>query len=128
MALSYLARLGGAAPPFRTSPRDRVAPAKPALEPGPVRGTRFSPTGPRAMIRAHLRRWRPRPHAQRTGSTPRVRPSGAALQLDPSHRSSQGFLRQVLGFQLGAESLVETVGEVGGRDAQRELHERLRGQ
>src|SRR5213593_1092381 len=34
-------------------------------------------------------RWRPRPHAQRTGSTPRVRPSGAALQLDPSHRSSQ---------------------------------------
>ena len=41
------------------------------------------------MIRAHLRRWRPRPHAQRTGSTPRVRPSGAALQLDPSHRSSQ---------------------------------------
>src|SRR5206468_7939261 len=33
-------------------------------------------------------RWRPRPHAQRTGSTPRVRPSGAALQLDPSHRSS----------------------------------------
>jgi len=34
------------------------------------------------------RRWRPRPHAQRTGSTPRVRPSGAVLQLDPSHRSS----------------------------------------
>src|SRR5438093_5736576 len=28
---------------------------------------------------------------ERTGSTPRVRPSGAALQLDPSHRSSQGF-------------------------------------
>ncbi len=25
---------------------------------------------------------------ERTGSTPRVRPSGAALQLDPSHRSS----------------------------------------
>src|SRR5437867_7264330 len=34
-------------------------------------------------------RWRPRPHAQRTESTPRARPSGAALQLDPSHRSSQ---------------------------------------
>src|SRR5216117_2575762 len=34
-------------------------------------------------------RWRPRPHAQRTESTPRVRPSGAALQLDPSHRSRQ---------------------------------------
>ena len=44
---------------------------------------------PRAMIRAHLRRWHPRPHAQRTQSTPRVRASGAALQLDPSHRSSQ---------------------------------------
>src|SRR6266700_2046964 len=26
---------------------------------------------------------------ERTGSTPRVGPSGAALQLDPSHRSSQ---------------------------------------
>src|SRR5947209_9772802 len=47
---------------------------------------------PRAMIRAHLLRWRPRPHAQRTGSTPRVRPSGAASQLDPSHRSSQSVL------------------------------------
>src|SRR5438309_11468351 len=33
----------------------------------------------------------PRPHAQRTESTPRVRPSGAALQLDPSHRSRQSF-------------------------------------
>src|SRR5438128_8439664 len=43
----------------------------------------------RAMIRAHLRRWRPRPHAQRPESTPRVRPSGGALQLDPSHRSGQ---------------------------------------
>src|SRR5688572_4728941 len=40
------------------------------------------------MIRAHLLRWRPRPHAQRTESTPRVRPSGAASQLNPSHRSS----------------------------------------
>src|SRR5574341_335939 len=39
-------------------------------------------------------RWRPRPHARRTGSTPRVRPSGAALQLDPSPRSSEAFLRQ----------------------------------
>jgi mono/diheme cytochrome c family protein len=32
----------------------------------------------RLRKKAHLRRWRPRPHAQRTGSTPRVRPSGAA--------------------------------------------------
>ena len=43
----------------------------------------------RAMIRAHLLRWRPRPHAQRSRKcTPRARPSGAASQLDPSHRSS----------------------------------------
>src|SRR5678815_2557825 len=41
------------------------------------------------MIRAHLLRWRPRPHAQRRATTPRVRPSGAASQLDPSHRSSR---------------------------------------
>src|SRR5437667_403681 len=32
------------------------------------------------MIRAHPLRWRPRLHAQRTGSTPRVQPSGAALR------------------------------------------------
>jgi rhodanese-related sulfurtransferase len=42
----------------------------------------------RAMIRAHLLRWRPRQPAQRTESTPRRLPSGAASQLDPSHRSS----------------------------------------
>src|SRR5215471_7377454 len=32
-------------------------------------------------------RWRPRSGAQRTGSTPRARLSGAALRLDPSRRS-----------------------------------------
>ena len=42
----------------------------------------------RQGLRAHLLRWRPRPRAQRTGSTPRARTSGAASQLDPSHRSS----------------------------------------
>src|SRR6266508_5434134 len=36
----------------------------------------------RLLKKAHLLRWRPRPHAQRTESTPRVRPSGAALHLD----------------------------------------------
>src|SRR5439155_7755073 len=41
-------------------------------------------------------RWHPRLHAQRTGSTPRVQHSGAALQLDPSHRSSQGFSNGLL--------------------------------
>ena len=60
------------------------------------------------MIRAHLLRWRPRQpahvgraeaearranpeilaSASEPQSTPRVRPSGAASQLDPSHRSS----------------------------------------
>ena len=34
-------------------------------------------------------RWRPRQPAQRTASTPRRLPSGAASQLDPSHRSSR---------------------------------------
>ena len=51
---------------------DRAAPAHPA----------------RAMRRAHLLRWRPRPGAQRRETTPRARASGAASQLDPSHRSS----------------------------------------
>ena len=37
----------------------------------------------RATIRAHLLRWRPRPHAQRTETTPRVRPSGASLAAGP---------------------------------------------
>src|ERR1700720_4104189 len=67
--------------------------------------------GPRGMIKAHLLRWRPRPpcHVTREAigptnvrlrgpdmaphspyaSRPRVRPSGAASQLDPSHRSSR---------------------------------------
>src|SRR5687767_5599289 len=48
------------------------------------------------MIRAQLLRWRPRPHAQRTESTPRVRPSGAASQLDPSPRSSQVSPKRML--------------------------------
>src|SRR5712692_5722171 len=36
----------------------------------------------RLLQKAHLLRWRPWPHAQRTGSTPRVRPAGAASHLD----------------------------------------------
>jgi branched-chain amino acid transport system permease protein len=54
-----------------------------------------SPAAAGAMIGAHLRRWRAWPHAQRTGSAPRVRPTGAASQMDLSHRSrrtlSDGF-------------------------------------
>ncbi len=44
------------------------------------------PPGGRPLKRAHLLRWRPRPHARRTESTPRVRPSGAASHLDPLER------------------------------------------
>ena len=36
----------------------------------------------RLRKKVHLLRWRPRPHAQRTESTPRARPSGAASHLD----------------------------------------------
>ena len=65
---------------------------------GPMasRQTRDDPRSPRegqhpparATIRAHLLRWRPRPPAQRTESTPRRLPSGANKQLDPSRRSN----------------------------------------
>ncbi len=62
---------------------------------------RRSPIGPRIscprscptsrhLQKAHMLRWRPRPHAQRTGSTPRVRPSGAA--------SPRGLFEQPAGF------------------------------
>ncbi len=44
----------------------------------------------RRMIRTHLLRWRPRRHAHRTVSTPRVPPSGAASQLGPSHSPATG--------------------------------------
>ena len=47
----------------------------------------------RARIRAHLLRWRPRQPAQRTESTPRRLPSGAASHLDPSPRSSSVWRR-----------------------------------
>src|SRR5713101_8288885 len=44
--------------------------------------TAASPPSSRPLKKAHLLRWRPRSHAQRTESTPRVRPSGAASHLD----------------------------------------------
>src|SRR5881397_391267 len=43
----------------------------------------------RLLKKAHLLRWRPRSHAQRTESTPRVRPSGAASQLTPSRHPAR---------------------------------------
>src|SRR6266581_8198976 len=108
---------GGLDGPLRSLPQESVARAKPALEPERLSlGGAISGRLPACHVRVFLfrapalpaqrilgggigrgakppseclRRWRPRPHAQRTESTPRVRPSGAALQLDPSHRSSQ---------------------------------------
>ena len=62
----------------------------PAVADCGLQGTATSPSSTanrcRLPIRAHLLRWRPRPRAQRTGSTPRPRSSGAASQLDPSRQ------------------------------------------
>src|SRR6266498_3645297 len=98
---------GGLGGPLRDLPQESVARAKPALEAEHSTLGRANPhsllasrrgsvplssagfagaTNPGGEVRkggeAPLR-------VERTGSTPRVRPSGAALQLDPSHRSSQ---------------------------------------
>ena len=43
----------------------------------------------RRLKRAHLLRWRPRPHARRTRSTPRGLPSGAASHLNPFEPSAR---------------------------------------
>ena len=70
----------------------------PAIADCGLQGTATSPSSTanrrRPAIRAHLLRWRPRPRARRTGSTPRVRSSGAASQLDPSHRSARSSIPQ----------------------------------
>ena len=62
----------------------------PAIAGCGLQGTATSPSSTatpcRSSIRAHLLRWRPRPRAQRTESTPRPRSSGAASQLDPSRQ------------------------------------------
>src|SRR6187397_2523587 len=62
------------------------------------------------MIRAHLLRWRPRPHAQRTASTPRVRSSGAASQLDPSPRSSRVYADRLMGTWPARSGAVKMLG------------------
>src|SRR5437773_11181990 len=106
---------GGLGGPLRNLPQESVARAKPALEPEhstlgrvnanpslasrrgsvPLSSAGFAgATNPGGRFRkggeAPLR-------AERTESTPRVRPSGAALQLDPSHRSSQGLSDGLVG-------------------------------
>ena len=47
--------------------------------------------GTPAAEEGQLLYWRPRPHAQRTESTPRVRPSGAASHLDPFEGPASTF-------------------------------------
>src|SRR5882724_12721515 len=100
---------GGLGGPLRSLPQESVARAKPALESEHSTLGRVNPhsllasrrgsvplsragfagaTNPRGEVRKGGEAPLP---AERAGSTPRVRPSGAALQLDPSHRSRQGF-------------------------------------
>ena len=66
-------------------PRGCPAPCSPITGSGsamPAAGASRPSCASRLMKKAHLLRWRSRPHAQRTGSTPRVRPSRAASHLD----------------------------------------------
>src|SRR2546426_1596526 len=100
---------GGLGGLLRSLPQESVARAKPALEsehsteccaisdplvtPGrgsvPLSSAGFAGA---TMSGGRVRKGGEAPlRVERTGSTPRVRPSGAALQLDPSHRSRQGF-------------------------------------
>src|SRR5438876_775391 len=63
----------------------------------------------RLLKRAHLLRWRPRSHAQRTGSTPRVRPSGAASHLDPFEQpANQGgsLMKRIAAALIGCVLMV----------------------
>src|SRR6266478_2950918 len=105
---------GGLGGPLRNLPQESVARAKPALEPehptlgrvnaDPLFATRGGsvPLSSAGFAGATIPGGRVRKggeaplRVERTGSTPRVRPSGAALQLDPSHRSSQGFSDRLL--------------------------------
>src|SRR5258706_11819690 len=70
------------------------APSEGTLQMGPLMSLSEKARA-RAPIRAHPLRWRPRPGAQRTGSTPRAWLSGAALRLDPSCHS--GFVAEKAG-------------------------------
>src|SRR5437016_10749825 len=99
---------GGLGGPLRSLPQESVARAKPALEVDHSTVGRGSPHPSLVSRRGSVPlssagsagatipggRFRKGGEAplrvERTGSTPRVRPSGAALQLDPSHRSSPG--------------------------------------
>ena len=91
----------------------------PAIADCGLQGTATSPsstaTRRRLPIRAHLLRWRRRQPAQRTESTPRGLPSGAASQLTPSrrptrsraHRTSTPFARERMAEGVGFEPTVQ---------------------
>src|SRR6266540_5823576 len=106
---------GGLGGPLRDLPQESVARAKPALEAehsrlggaisdpvlGPRRGSvpRSSAGFAGAMISGgKFRKGGEAPlRVERTGSTPRVRPSGAASQLDPFERPAEGLLKSARG-------------------------------
>jgi hypothetical protein len=63
----------------------------------------------RLLKKAHMLRWCPRPHVQRTESTPRVRPSGAASHL--------GLFEQPAGFSASYPAIpTSAVGVARRRD------------
>src|SRR5213594_945162 len=98
---------GGLDGPLRNLPQESVARAEPALEvehstlgranPHPLLASRRGsvPLSSAGFAGATIPGGRVRKggeaplRVERTESTPRVRPSGAALQMDPSHRSKQ---------------------------------------
>src|SRR5438876_2791379 len=100
---------GGLGGTLRSLPQESVARAKPALEaehstlgranPHPLLVSRRGsvPLSSAGLAGAtnpggRLRKGGEAPlRGERTERTPRVRPSGAASQLDPSHRSSRSF-------------------------------------
>jgi hypothetical protein len=67
----------------------------PAVADCGLQGTATSPSSTAKLrgssIRGHLLRWRPRLRAQRTGSTPRPQPSGAASHLTPSRQPANSI-------------------------------------
>ena len=80
----------------------------PAIADCGLQGTATSPSSTahrcRSSIRVQLLRWRPRSHAQRTLSTPRVRPSGAASHLGPSRQPARSISSRADSPTLGRRS------------------------
>src|SRR5215475_1797787 len=90
-ARSATTRRTSAGPSSASSPVRRICPTNRPMPgcprrwpraPSPCSSSAPWPAASRPLKKAHLLRWRPRSHAQRTASTPRVRPSVAASHLD----------------------------------------------